>query len=221
MKLSKRLNAIKELVPAGTVLADIGCDHAYLPCACIEEGRCIKAYACDINEGPLKRAQQNIDENGMKEQVKAILCAGLSECPQDVDTVVISGMGYETIKMILENDYERLSQFKTLILQSNSDVDLLRKWLGDHQFNIIDEKLVFDVHYYQILKVTVTGGRKLNETECMFGIHMPKEELFQEYWQFRKDKVAAILSQLDENHQKYSEMSDFFNKIEAQLKTSS
>ena len=38
MKLSKRLAAIKQFVLKDSILADIGCDHAYLPCACVLDG---------------------------------------------------------------------------------------------------------------------------------------------------------------------------------------
>ncbi len=221
MKLSKRMNAIKQLVPQGGILADIGCDHAYLPCACVLDQTCIKAYACDVNEGPLQHAMETIQECGVETQVFPILCSGLSQCPEDVDTIIISGMGYETIKSILEADFHRLSRFKRLILQSNSDVELLRDWLSEHYFKIIDEVMVHEGHYYQILAVSPTGGRKLSDDEKLFGPIMPNKPLFHDYWTFKLEKLNVILSQLGEQHEKYTEFSELAERIRKQLKTSS
>lgn len=221
MKLSKRLAAIKQFVLKDSILADIGCDHAYLPCACVLDGTCAKAYACDINEGPLKRAMETIKETGTENRVFPVLCAGLKDCPFDADLVIISGMGYETIKSILENDYHRLKQFKRLILQSNSDVDLLRRWISDHGFKIVDEDLVHEGHYYQIVVVEPEGGKVLNEDEILFGPMMPEREIFNEYWQYRRHKLKLILDQLDENHEKFAELTALFQRIDTQLKTSS
>ena len=135
--------------------------------------------------------------------------------------MIISGMGYETIKMILENDYERLPQFKRLILQSNSDVDLLRQWLSDHSFAIVDEDLVHEGHYYQIVVAEPFGGRKLSADEILFGPLMPQKELFQEYWEYRRHKLSLILDQLAEDHDKYAELTELYQRIDKQLKTSS
>mgnify|MGYP003286199976 CR=1 FL=1 len=221
MKLSKRLAAIKQFVLKDSILADIGCDHAYLPCACVLDGTCVRAYACDINEGPLQRAMNTIKETDTVNRVFPVLCAGLNDCPQEVDCVIISGMGYETIKMILENDYARLSQFKRLILQSNSDVDLLRKWLSEHAFHIIDEDIVHEGHYYQILVVETSGGQPLSDDEILFGPIMPKKAMFREYWEYRRHKLIAILNQLSDDHEKYAELNEMRQRIDKQLKTSS
>lgn len=221
MKLSKRLAAIKQFVLKDSILADIGCDHAYLPCACVLDGTCAKAYACDINEGPLKRAMETIKETDTEDRVFPVLCAGLNDCPQDADLVIISGMGYETIKTILENDYHRLKHFQRLILQSNSDVDLLRGWISDHAFKIVDEALVHEGHYYQIIVVEPVGGKELTEDEILFGPIMPEKELFNEYWEYRRHKVQMILNQLDDEHEKFAEYTALLQRIDTQLKTSS
>ena len=49
MILTERLQTIATMVDKGSVVADIGTDHAYLPVFLIQQGICGKALACDIN----------------------------------------------------------------------------------------------------------------------------------------------------------------------------
>ena len=63
--LSKRLEAVAERVPQGAQVADIGCDHAYLPIALIERGQVPAAIGCDINKGPLEAARKNAARAGI------------------------------------------------------------------------------------------------------------------------------------------------------------
>ena len=56
MSVSKRLETIVSFVQ-GRVLADIGCDHAYVVVQSLLENRVQKAYACDVSQGPLERAR--------------------------------------------------------------------------------------------------------------------------------------------------------------------
>ena len=50
---------------------------------------------------------------------------------------------------------------------------------------------------------------------------MPQKELFQEYWEYRRHKLSLILDQLAEDHDKYAELTELFQRIDKQLKTSS
>lgn len=218
MNLSKRLKAIKELVLADTILADIGCDHAYLSCACVQEGICVKAYACDVNAGPLQHATKTIEDFGLSEKVLPILTNGLHDVPSDTEVVVISGMGFETMKMILENDLERLSAFKQLILQTNCDVNELRAWLSDHDFQICAEVLVFEGHYYQIIAVTPNGQQKLSASQIEFGVYLNQDPLFRDYFTLQRQKANQILEQLSEDHPKYIEIKHQIERIDEQLK---
>ena len=64
MSVSKRLETIVSFVQ-GRVLADIGCDHAYVVVQSLLENRVQKAYACDVSQGPLERARANIEISGL------------------------------------------------------------------------------------------------------------------------------------------------------------
>ena len=109
MQLSARLEAVASCVKPGRIIADIGTDHAYLPCALIERGVAVKAYACDIAPGPLKRAQNTIAQAGLQRQIIPILTPGLQDVPAEVQTVIIAGMGWISAREILEQAEERLA----------------------------------------------------------------------------------------------------------------
>ena len=60
LHLSARLRALADLVPANSVLADIGTDHAWIPADLLQRGRIQSAIALDIGAGPLARAAANL-----------------------------------------------------------------------------------------------------------------------------------------------------------------
>ena len=142
MRISNRLREIEKFIPYGSILADIGCDHAYLDCLAIQNNRCIKCYACDIAQGPLEMAKKTIQELNCEDRVFPILSNGLENVPSDANVCVISGMGFETMKMILEA--KDLSQFDRFIFQANNDVYDLRKWIVSNGFKIIDESMIHE-----------------------------------------------------------------------------
>ena len=103
MELTPRLRAIAQQVPQGSVLADVGTDHALLPAWLLLEGRIPSAIASDLREGPLARAKETVEQHGVADRVSLRLCDGLSGIQAgEADVVAIAGMGGETIAAILE-----------------------------------------------------------------------------------------------------------------------
>lgn len=74
--------------------------------------------------------------------------------PNEVDSVVIAGMGGNLIRDIIE---ERLDVFKSLkyaVLQPVQNPEVLREYLYKRGFNILGEQLCIDESkYYEIIKV--------------------------------------------------------------------
>ncbi len=158
IKLSERLAAVASLVGKGTV-ADIGTDHAQLPIWLVQNGH-PRALASDINEGPCQRARVNIYEWGLHGKIKVRCCAGLDGIEEfSPDNIVIAGMGGEMITSILEaSGYPQKSRCR-LVLAPQSMQDVLRRYLCENGFSILDETVVFDGgKYYQILSAQYTGN---------------------------------------------------------------
>lgn len=141
--LSKRLACIAAFVAPGSRVIDVGTDHGYIPAYLMENGVCSRVIASDIRSGPLKRAEITARNAGVYDSMEFILCPGLEKCPPDaVDTVIIAGMGGETIISILEA--APWAREKQLIIQPQSKLSELREWLAHNGYAIGDARLVSD-----------------------------------------------------------------------------
>ncbi|WP_102266734.1 class I SAM-dependent methyltransferase [Massilicoli timonensis] len=205
MMLSKRLQAIASCVDEDVILADIGSDHAYIPCALAKAKMIKKAYACDVNEGPLENARKTIARYGVGEKVEAIRCNGLAGIGEDTEEIIIAGMGFDTIQTILEDSYEKLRHYKKIIVQSNHDVKQLREWISDRPFTIIEEKLVWEGFYYQIICFRFDeNAKKLSEDACEYGVLLREDPLYPAFLRHQMKKIDEILEQLSPKHEKYT-----------------
>ncbi len=149
--LRKRLAEIAKLVPNGDRVADIGTDHAYLPIFLRQQDISPAVLACDIRALPLKSAMNNVADSGVT-GVDFRLCDGLSAIEKnEVDTVVIAGMGGECIAGILERSWAENSKKRFLLQPMNSPEELRRYLCG--RYTLISEKAVIDGRPYTIMEV--------------------------------------------------------------------
>jgi Predicted SAM-dependent methyltransferase len=179
--LSKRLQAVYQMVDANTRVADIGSDHAYLPVELIEEKVANYAIAGEVAKGPMSRSKEDVEKFGLSDKIDVRLGDGLAVIKADdlIDTVVIAGMGGILIQSILTNaTEEQLSHVKTLVLQPNIGEPLVRRWLVENNFKIIDEDIVEeDHHVYEIIKAEkVTEPVTLTDAEFLMGPVLMKKK---------------------------------------------
>ena len=93
MELSKRPYTVASAVSPGCRVADIS-DHGYIPIYLVKNKYAPRAFAMDVNQGPLERAREHIQEEGLTSQIETRLSNGLLQLePEEVDAVVIAGMG--------------------------------------------------------------------------------------------------------------------------------
>lgn len=118
MELSKRLQAVADLVTAHYKLADIGTDHAYIPIYLTQQKKITEAVALDVNEGPLQRAEEHIRENGLEAEIETRLSNGFQALqPGEVQSAVIAGMGGGLVIRILTEGEEVVRKLEECILQ--------------------------------------------------------------------------------------------------------
>ncbi len=152
MNISNRLKTIASLIPSNAIILDVGCDHALLDIYLALNNPNMKIYAQDIKAKPLKFAKENIKKYNLENKITLYQSDGLNNMPQDVNTLVLAGMGSNTIINILKK--EKLSKIETIITASNNDYELLRRHLCNLNYHITDEEVIKEnKKYYIIIKV--------------------------------------------------------------------
>ena len=193
MALSKRLTAIANFLTTQDAFIDIGSDHAYVPILMAKRGS-FNILATDIHENALRIAKKNICNAGYESVIKTALSDGLEQVlVEDYDTLVIAGMGYFTIKHILE-DSKKLKNIKKMILQSNNHLKDLRIFMNMLGYALVDEVVVWESgHYYTIMKYE-KGVQILTEVEYTFGLYRRENK---EYYQFVYRELDHLLKKVD------------------------
>ncbi len=153
VRLSKRLQAVAGLVESCGTVADIGTDHGYIPIYLLSVGRAKRAVAMDVNEGPLQRAREHIARHGLEGKVSLRLSDGLAAlAPGEAEVLVAAGMGGALIMRILEQGKETALAAKSLVLQPQSEVPAVRRFLQENGYRIVAEDMVFeDGKFYPML----------------------------------------------------------------------
>ena len=161
-----------DMVRTGSRLADIGTDHAYLPAALILGGRISSAIAADLRKGPLENAEATVRTYGIADKVQLRLSDGLKfVLPDEVDDIVIAGMGGILIAEILEAAPWVKDKSKQLVLQPQSHSEDVRKYLYTNGFEIIEEAACFeDGKVYICICAEYTGKiSEHTEAEILLG----------------------------------------------------
>jgi len=203
IKLSKRLEAISSLVPNNSKVIDIGCDHGLLDIYLYQSKISSKVIASDINENALNNAKENIKNNNLEKYIETRLGNGLETLTEkdDINTIIISGMGSHTVIGILKNSLSKLKKINTIIIQSNTNIELLRKEVTKLNYLIEDELLVEDnKKIYTIIKF-IKGKKKYSKKELYLGpILLEKNtELFQKHNEKELEKLKILLKMMPKN----------------------
>lgn len=155
--LSLRLAAVAAYAENGLAVADVGTDHGYIPVYLAQKGTAQRIIASDINEGPLMRARLSAEEYGVEDRIEFHLTDGLTGI-SGADTVLIAGMGGDTITGILK-EAPWVKDGVSLVLQPQSKLPELMEWLRGEGFSVCDGRLVFDAgKMYIVLLVRWVGG---------------------------------------------------------------
>ena len=145
MKLSARLSMVADLVREGVTVADIGTDHAYLPAFLVSSGKCPAAIGSDLRDGPLMNAAATVALWGVADEVRLLESDGMDALsPDDADDFVFAGMGGTLIVELLARTPWLCDREKRYIFQPMSHAELVRAYLLQNGFRILDERACFD-----------------------------------------------------------------------------
>lgn len=163
MKTNLRIDKVLEFIPDGSSVADIGCDHGYVLIKGVIEEKIKKGIGVDVSKGPFQQAITNLKEYGLEEKIEIRLGDGLKPIIEgESDICVIGGMGGRLITNILEENIKKSQSFKRLILQPMNSERILRRFLIENHWNIIDEEiLILDRLYLYI--VAEKGNMKVDD----------------------------------------------------------
>lgn len=231
-KLSVRLETVARFVPLGSKLADIGSDHAYLPCYLAKKGVITFAVAGEVVSGPFESAQRKVHAENLTEMISVRLGDGLDVLELgDVDCITIAGMGGALITSILETGKGKLGTIKRLILQPNISSVTIRKWLLENNWELIAEEIIEEEgKIYEIL--VAEQGNPLKpygpelETELLVGPFLRKKKgnAFVKKWKIEVENWHKIIAQLEkasaseETMQKKQELLQMINWVEEDIK---
>ena len=182
LKLQPRLALLASLVPPGAVLADVGTDHGYLPVALLQRGTILRAIAADIWREPLEHARRTAEEYEA-DGIDFRLCAGLNAiAPDECDTIVIAGMGGETIMGILAAAPWTRDGAHTLLLQPQTKIEELRLWLCENGYAVVREHLVRDKGKLYVVMIVAAGEKYAPSAEQLYGgLALEREALYGDY----------------------------------------
>ena len=185
IKLSERLLAIASLVPEGSVAADVGTDHGYVPIWLVEKGICPSAIAMDVRKGPLERAKDNVREAGLSGRIDLRLSDGLVRILEAGAAVFAS---WEAGK-------------QRLILSPQSEPELVRHFLEDHGFSIYRERMVMEDGKYYVILEAGRGTMRLERDFCyIYGRYLieKKDPVLRAYLEREKRMTLELIKTLSD-----------------------
>lgn len=210
MHLTPRLRTIMQQVPEGARLADIGTDHALIPTALLRRGVIQSAIASDLREGPLDSAARTAKQFEVEHKLSLRLGGGLQTVkPDEADTIVIAGMGGETIAQILADDAWALDGAHLLLLQAMTAQPYLRQYLAAHGGVIQKESLCREGQRIYTVMTVVGGGKREQKklSACCISDALLRDPMAEEYIHkllHREQKIAHSLETT--KHQKPEEL---------------
>lgn len=203
--LSKRLHTVASFIPKGSILADIGSDHAYLPCYAVHKGLVQQAIAGEVADGPWTSAHNQVKEEGLEGSISVRKGDGLDVLnPGEATCITIAGMGGTLISNILERGKDKLEGTTRLVLQPNIQAINIRKWLMANDWQLIDEVILEeDGKIYEVLVAEPGNGSgpysDKQEAELLMGPFLMKEknDVFRKKWRAEREHWLRILEQLE------------------------
>ncbi|MFJ5671101.1 tRNA (adenine(22)-N(1))-methyltransferase [Bacillus safensis] len=207
MNLSKRLKKVADFLPDEAVFADIGSDHAYLPCYAILHQKAVKAIAGEITDGPLQSAQQQVHRLKLDEQISVRKGNGLEVIEKgEVNAVTIAGMGGALISSILNEGRHKLAGHERLILQPNIHAHHIRLWLYQEGYDLLDEVILEEEGKIYEIIIAEKGDKNRAyegmsfETGMLVGPFLSKEQndVFRRKWMQELQHMEKIESQIQQ-----------------------
>lgn len=186
-----RIDLIVELTKGYDVLIDVGCDHGYVLREALSKGYVKRGIATDIGEGPLNSAKKNL----LGYPVNFYLSNGFNKVDETFDLAIITGMGAKLISDILSGSKVNDA---TYILGANDKQEVLRTYLLNNGYEILDEHVIYDGFYYIFIKVK-KGKMELNPEEIYTGKHLYDKKEAKAYFLHKINHLSDLIQKVEGN----------------------
>lgn len=206
-QLSMRLTRVASHVPTGATVADIGSDHAYLPCYLVSQGLAERAVAGEVVKGPYESAKKQVKQEQLEDKIEVRLASGLEAIhPEDgITAITIAGMGGPLIVSILDQGLEKLAGVSRLILQPNVHSKAIREWAQTHQWAIVEEEIIKENNKIYEILVLERSSQPVAYTpaQLLMGpvLMNQQTEAFQEKWQRESAQWTNIIASIESTEQ--------------------
>lgn len=173
MELSKRLQMVADIVPVSNTVADIGTDHGFALISLLKMGKIKRGIASDNKAKPLEKAIRNAKAQGVYELIDFRLGSGFETLrPGEANGTIIAGMGGILMVELIESSKDVVKELDFLLLQPAQNPEILRKYLYQNNFEVIDEELVQeDRRFYEYFLVKVSDqSKKIYKNICDFSV---------------------------------------------------
>lgn len=208
-KINKRLQTISAFINKSDVVLDIGCDHCLLGIYLVLNKN-VKVIGSDISPGPLEKAKINLLKYHVENKIELRLGDGLETVSDDINTIVISGMGGQNIISILSS-IKKYPNIKKLVISPNNDFTLTRKEITKLGFILIKEEMIEESGKFYLISEYKLGKEK---TDPFFGKLDLSKRTVKKYYRYLFDNNLKILSRLgSKDRVKKKELEKENNKI--------
>ena len=197
--LDERLSLAAALYEPCEWGADIGTDHAFLPCHLLRSGVCRHMIAADVSENALSRARENLTRQRLIDRAEVVLADGLDAVTRQCGCISVMGMGGELMGKILRKGQDRL-QGAVLVLGAHTELNLVRQAIRDVGYHIIQEKLCKAAGRFYVFWRAEEGPADMTDEDMRYGRLLWQEDatLLREYAAWRRrvlqDKERGLLA---------------------------
>ena len=214
------------MIPDGMSVADIGCDHGYVSIYLVSTGKSASVIAMDVAEGPLSSARANIESAGLSDKIEVRLSDGAKKLKLtedgrlETDCILMAGIGGHLALKIVEDSLDKFEAASFIVMQVQSDIELVRRRMYELGFDIVSEDMVLeDGKYYPVMGIKPGNSNSASRAkyEYMYGpcLIRDRHPVLKDYLEYKKDGYTKILAGMgDESNPRAIEIKQLISDID-------